>query len=65
MGLDEHGRSVAGKTEGFLEDVAVKHFVSSEAVETFQVIYDTIPEATGTAERLLGGLEARFASPFG
>jgi hypothetical protein len=27
----------------------------SEAVETFQVMNDTLPEATGTAERLLEG----------
>jgi hypothetical protein len=29
--------------------------LSSKAVETFQVIYDNLTEATGTAERLLEG----------
>jgi hypothetical protein len=43
---------------------AIKDTVPSEAVETFQVMNDILPEATGTAERLLGRFEARFASPF-
>jgi hypothetical protein len=41
---------------------ADEHF-PSEAVETFQVLYDTLPEATGTAERLLEGFDAPLASP--
>jgi hypothetical protein len=36
----------------------------SEAVETFQVIYDNLTEATGTAERLLEGHTAPPAAAF-
>jgi len=39
-------------------DGVVKDTVSSEAVETFQVMYDNLPESTGTAERLLEGFDA-------
>jgi hypothetical protein len=34
--------------------------LSSKAVETFQVIYDNLTEATGTAERLLEGADLRM-----
>ena len=36
---------------------------TAKAVETFQVINDNSSEATGTAERLLEGLESPSAAP--